>query len=125
MSAQNVKSKIQPKIDWVDNIDNPDNSEYLFEVKFNHKMANPSHETLQMLFMERYYETLQPCSKEYFDNMQIEYTVYCLDAKAQETTFIGWFGTMAEIQAKYPKTLINEPNKCGYFAVVGFRDKDE
>lgn len=58
------------QINWDDNILNPDNYDYLIETIYNIGIDNPLKINvieLQYLFIERYFDTCQEISQEWFD----------------------------------------------------------
>jgi len=61
ISANNNNTQQTYELSYKDNISNPENSEFVTEVIFNHGKDN-----VQMNFCYRYYDTLDEQSKEWF-----------------------------------------------------------
>jgi len=118
--SQDIKLNTQFKIDWIDNVNNLDNWYFIENLKVDYGKVIFSRECLQMLFLEKYYESLQQCSKEYFDNNITEYVVYCLNIKIQEVEFMEGFNSLKNLQNKYPFNKINNPN-YNYLVIVNLK----
>lgn len=58
------------QINYQDNIKNPDNKEYLTEVKFN-TSVEVNEKNLQLLFCNRYYNTLQNDTKCWYNQQKV------------------------------------------------------
>ena len=68
--------------DWEDSICNPDNLEYIIEVVENYNLQQDDLFLIQYFFVERYYETCTPKTREWFDCIS-----YCDEILKYEQNF--------------------------------------